>query len=314
MTGEEVPSGGIPGHIGFVCHNVGTTAAVADAVLEGIPLISRYVTLTGNGISTPCNLEVLIGTPINELIEQAGGYTDSVNKLILGGPMMGLTLENDQVPITKAANCLLAADHSESPSNSTALACIRCGRCAEACPVTLLPQQMYWYSRAKDLEKVQEYNLFDCIECGCCSHVCPSHIPLVQYFRYAKTESRAKKREVEASERARARHEARVARQARIKAERAALMAKKKAALAKNTAAKKARDSDPKKAAIEAAKNATAEKKAKMAQQGVEPENTENLTEAQKKAIDEADARRSESSAEIKKGEEATTSSEQQGP
>lgn len=296
LTGQEVPSGGIPAQIGIVCHNVGTAAAVADAVLEGRPLISRYVTLTGNGISQPCNLEVLIGTPINKLIEQAGGYTPTVEKLILGGPMMGFTLASDNVPITKAANCLLAADSTEAPDSGTALACIRCGRCAEACPVSLLPQQMYWYARAKELEKVQEYNLFDCIECGCCSHVCPSHIPLVQYYRYAKTESWANEREKLAADRARARHEARAARLERIQAERKALLAKKKAMLAKKTAVKKTGDdaADPKKAAIEAAMKRAAEKKAQLAQQGVRPENTEQLSEAQQRAITEADARRRE--------------------
>ncbi|MEJ1383966.1 MAG: electron transport complex subunit RsxC [Candidatus Sedimenticola sp. (ex Thyasira tokunagai)] len=313
LTGEEIPSGGIPSQIGFVCHNVGTAAAVADAVLEGKPLISRYVTLTGSGISNPCNLEVLIGTPANELIEQAGGYTATVEKLILGGPMMGFTLESDAVPITKAANCLLATDSTESPSSGVALACIRCGRCAEACPVSLLPQQMYWYSRAKDLEKTQQYNLFDCIECGCCSHVCPSHIPLVQYFRFAKTESWAKERETKASDRARARSEARTARQERIKAERKALQAKKKAALAKKKAAEKEGGSDPKKAAIEAAKARAAKKKTQMAQEGVEPGNTENLTDTQQKAIDEVDSRRGEVAAEMRKDEEATDSSEQKG-
>ncbi|MES9884585.1 MAG: electron transport complex subunit RsxC [Sedimenticola sp.] len=317
LTGKEVPSGAIPSQIGFVCHNVGTAAAVADAVLEGKPLISRYVTLTGKGISKPCNLEVLIGTSAKELVEQAGGYTDKVEKLILGGPMMGFTLESDAVPITKAANCLLATDSSESPSTGSALACIRCGRCAEACPVSLLPQQMYWHSRANNFEKAQEYNLFDCIECGCCSHVCPSRIPLVQYFRYAKTESWAKERTAKATDRARARSEAKTIRQERIQAERKALLAKKKAALAKKAKAKpaadKEADADPKKAAIDAAKKRAAEKKAAMAKNGIEPGNTENLTDAQQQAINEADARRNGSGAEMKKGEEATATSEQKG-
>ncbi len=304
LTGKEVPSGGIPAQVGIVCHNVSTAAAVADAVIEHKPLISRYVTLTGEGVETPRNLVALIGTPVSELIRQAGGYSDRISRLILGGPMMGFTLESDDVPITKAANCLLAASNSEAPDSGPAMPCIRCGRCAEACPVNLLPQQMYWYARAKDLEKTQEYNLFDCIECGCCSHVCPSHIPLVQYYRYAKMESWSQEEEKRKSEHARMRHEARVARLERIEAERKAKLRKKKDALAKKPAAAKGRTkpdsakedgADPKKAAIEAAMKRAAEKKAKLSEEGVTPRNTENLTPAQQKQIDKAEERRADS-------------------
>ncbi|WP_241086290.1 electron transport complex subunit RsxC [Candidatus Vondammii sp. HM_W22] len=292
LLGTEVPSGGIPAHIGVVCHNVGTAATVADAVLEGKPLISRYLTITGEGVNSPCNMKALIGTPAVELIDQAGGYAAAAAKLIMGGPMMGFTLHEDRVPITKATNCLLVSSLSESPEASPALACIRCGKCAEVCPVNLLPQQMYWYARAKDLEKAQDYNLFDCIECGCCSHVCPSHIPLVQYYRYAKTESWAQERETKSAEHARLRHEAREARLERLKAERKARLGKKKEALAKKSTAKKADGVDPKKAAIEAAMKRAAEKKANLSENGIKPENTEQLTEAQQRAIADADARR----------------------
>ena len=305
LIGTEVPSGGIPAHIGIVCHNVGTAATVADAVLEGKPLISRYVTITGEGVNSPRNLEVMVGTPAAELIDQAGGYTEAAAKLIMGGPMMGFTLHEDMVPITKAANCLLVASLSETPEASPALACIRCGKCAEVCPVNLLPQQMYWYARAKDLEKAQEYNLFDCIECGCCSHVCPSHIPLVQYYRYAKTESWALERETRAAEHARLRHEAREARLERLKAERKARLGKKKEALAKKPAANKADGIDPKKAAIEAAMKRAAEKKASLSEKGIKPENTEQLTEAQQRAIADVDARRAT--------DKETATSDQQG-
>jgi ferredoxin len=109
--------------------------------------------------------------------------------------MMGFRVDSDALPITKAANCILALTPDESPDPGEPLACIRCGRCAEVCPANLLPQQLYWHARAKDLDKVQDYNLFDCIECGCCAVVCPSHIPLVQYYRFAKTESWARESE-----------------------------------------------------------------------------------------------------------------------
>jgi len=294
LTGKEVPSGEIPARIGIVCQNVGTAKAVADAVLRSQPLISRYVTLTGEGIASPCNMETLIGTSSAELIEQAGGYTGKQRLLIMGGPMMGFTLHSDQVPIVKASNCLLAASSREAPDPGPAVACIRCGQCAEVCPVSLLPQQMYWYARAKDLEKTQEYNLFDCIECGCCSHVCPSHIPLVQYFRYAKNESWDQERDKKSAELARQRHEARQARLAALEAEKAERARKKRAALAKSkaTADTGRAAPDPKKAAIEAALKRAAEKKARLASEGVKPQNTENLTDDQQRQIRQADARR----------------------
>jgi len=290
LTGQEVPSNGLPALLGMVCHNVGTAAAIADAVLTGRPLISRVVTVTGQGVQAPCNREVLIGTPAAALIAQAGGYTAQAHKLILGGPMMGFALHTDAVPITKGSNCLLAASLAEAPDPGPVRPCIRCGECARVCPVNLLPQQLYWYTRARDLEKVQDHHLFDCIECGCCSHVCPSHIPLVQYYRHAKTASWAQERERRKADQARRRHDAREARVQRQEEARQARLRQKQEALERT--APPGATADPKKAAIEAALRRAAAKKQALAAQGVGPRNTEDLTPAQQRQVDEAKARR----------------------
>lgn len=231
LTGKEVPSGGLPLEIGVICHNVATAVAVDAALNQGRPLLSRVVTVAGAGVRTPCNLDVLVGTPVSAVIAACGGYTDDAKRLIMGGPMMGFTLDNDAVPIVKTSNCILVAAAAEAPDPPPALPCIRCGACAEVCPALLLPQQLYWHSRAKEFDKVQDYRLFDCIECGCCAYVCPSHIPLVQYYRYAKTEIWAQERDKRKADLARQRHEFRLQRQQRDKAERDARMQQKKAAL-----------------------------------------------------------------------------------
>jgi electron transport complex protein RnfC len=270
LTGKEVPSHGIPAQIGIMCQNVGTALAVAGAVLAGRPLISRYVTVTGRGIRSPRNLETRIGTSAAELIAHCGGYAHPIRKLVLGGPMMGFTLDAEDVPITKAANCVLALTAEESPDPGQPLPCIRCGNCAAVCPMSLLPQQLYWHARAQDLDKVQDYKLFDCIECGCCAHVCPSHIPLVQYYRYAKTASWAREQEKRKAEHVRERHAAREARLARQEAERQAKLREKKEALEdKPVAAGRDGAEDPKKAAIEAARKRAAAKKAALAERAM---------------------------------------------
>ena len=146
LTGKEVPSQGLPATIGVVCQNVATTVAVANAVLRGQPLIERIVTITGQGVRQPRNVRMLLGTPINFAIEQSGGYSEQVHQLIMGGPMMGFNLHRDDVPVTKAVNCLLAASLQEAPDPVPERPCIRCGECARVCPVELLPQQIYWYA------------------------------------------------------------------------------------------------------------------------------------------------------------------------
>lgn len=252
ITGQEVPSHGLPLHIGIVVQNVATVLAVHDAIELGRPLISRIVTVAGSGIRNPRNYDVLIGTPMNTLLRENETHLP-LDRLIMGGPMMGFALHTDAAPIIKTTNCLLAL--AEPPQQrGPVLPCIRCGACTEACPVSLLPQQLYWFSAARDYDKVQEHNLFDCIECGCCAYVCPSNIPLVHYYRHAKGEIWKKEQEKERSDMARKRHEFRLERIDREKRERAERHAKKREELT-GTAPANAGDetSDAKKAAILAA-------------------------------------------------------------
>ncbi|MGX2039730.1 electron transport complex subunit RsxC [Methylocaldum sp. MU1018] len=231
LTGREVPTRGIPADVGIVCQNVGTAAAVCNAVVRGMPLMSRIATVTGRGVKQPQNILARIGTPLADLIRQCGGYTNEAERLVLGGPMMGFDVPTDDLPLTKSANCLLVAGRNELIGEKRSLPCIRCGACAEVCPVNLLPQQLYWYGRSDQIERALDYELFDCIECGCCDYVCPSHIPLVQYFRAAKGKAVAKRREREKADHARLRFESRQARKELEKRERAESAKRKKESL-----------------------------------------------------------------------------------
>lgn len=257
LTGKQVPSGGLPADVGVICQNIGSTVAVYHAVFEGRPLISRITTVTGEAVSRPGNFEVLLGTPMDYLLDKAGFQGDANERLIMGGPMMGFTVPDTSVPIVKTTNCLLAPSRSELPTPPPAQACIRCGMCAEACPVSLLPQQMFWFAQGKEVEKLEAHNLFDCIECGACSWVCPSHIPLVQYYRASKAEILQLRRDHEKSEHSRARFEARQERLAREEAEKDAKRAARKKAAeekARKAAESGSTEEDPIQAAIDRAR------------------------------------------------------------
>ena len=222
LTNKEVPAGRRPIDIGIVMLNVGTAFAIAQAVLDDHPLLSRVVTVTGEPLSQPQNVLALIGTPVSDLLNFCGYQHKQPYKVIMGGPMMGFTLPDLTVPITKTTNCILAPSKHELPPAAEEQDCIRCSACADVCPASLLPQQLLWYSKAKDPVKLDEYNLFDCIECGACAYVCPSEIPLVQYYRVAKAEIREQQRESVKAEQAKARFEARNARLEREKQQRMA--------------------------------------------------------------------------------------------
>ena len=221
LTGLEVPSQGLPLDLGIVCYNVGTVYAVYNAVILGEPLVSRIVTMTGKAIKQPCNLEVLIGTPISNLIEECGGVTEDFDLLLMGGPMMGFPLQSDDLPVTKTTNCIIATTPADVLTRrQSPMPCIRCGDCAAVCPVSLLPQQLYWFARSEDHDRLKEYKLMDCIECGCCAYVCPSHLPLVQYYQTAKTNIWNIERQHLKSEKARNRFESREKRLDKEKQER----------------------------------------------------------------------------------------------
>ena len=285
LTGKMVPSHGLPIDIGVVCHNVGTAVAVNNAITHGRPLLSRIMTVTGPAVNNARNYEVLIGTPMCDVLAHCGVKQDDLGKLIMGGPMMGFALHSCDSPVIKTCNCLLLERQHDVEHVSPAKPCIRCGACADVCPIKLMPQQLYWHARARDFEKTEDYNLFDCIECGCCAHVCPSDIPLVQYYRFAKTEIWQQQRDREKSDQARERHEFREVRLEREKREKAEKHKKRAQALKPKT--DKQSTEDAKKAVIEAALA-----RAKKKKEQVQPKNVDHLTTEQQAKIDEADARR----------------------
>lgn len=248
LTGREIPSGHHSADIGVICVNVGTAVAAWRAVRFGEPLVSRVTTIVGDALGTQRNIDVLLGTPISYLLAQHGFNANNASRVVMGGPMMGFTLLDLAAPVIKTTNCILAPSKQELPEPMPAQACIRCGMCAEACPVGLLPQQLFWYAQAEDFDRLESHNLFDCIECGACSYVCPSTIPLVQYYRAAKGSIRLHEIEKEKSDRSRQRFEFRQQRIAKEEAEKEA----------KRLARQKAAEEAKKKLAEKAAETAAA--------------------------------------------------------
>lgn len=304
--GIEVPHDKRATDVGVQVFNVATIRALYRYFELGEPAISRIVTVTGN-VHAPKNVEVLFGTPLPALLQFAGGVRNNTSHYIMGGPMMGFDMPSIEVPITKAANCIIAASPNLFEPLPEAMPCIRCARCADVCPINLQPQELYWFAKADNFEKARDYKLFDCIECGCCSYVCPSNIPLVQYYRYAKSEIIATDKAKEAANLARERNEFRLSRIEREKQERATKHAERaqgaktedvKASsevpeLAAQTPAVVTTD-DAKKAAIAAAIERAKALKAQAAAEGVQPKNVENLSSSVQKEIKEVDAHRAQ--------------------
>ncbi|WP_035416486.1 electron transport complex subunit RsxC, partial [Ferrimonas kyonanensis] len=257
LTGQEVPSGKIPAQLGMVMQNVGSVFAIKRALFDGEPLIERVVTVTGQRTKQPGNYWVRLGSPIDWLLKQTRFNPQLLGqKVIIGGPMMGFTLPSLKAPVIKSTNCILVPSRKEMPGNARELNCIRCGECARACPQQLLPQQLYWHAKAKELDKAEALNLRDCIECGACAYVCPSDIPLVQYYRIAKSALRQEALKQQASDRAKIRFDAR---QARLEKEKQERENRHKAAAAKRKASAPAADSDAVQAALARIKKAKPE-------------------------------------------------------
>jgi len=185
ITGREVPPGKLPVSVGCAVFNVSTFAAIYRAVRLGVPLTQRIVTISGEAIAQPQNFIVRIGTPVHDLVEVAGGLNDRTERVICGGPMMGVAQSDLSAPVVKATNSILCLlkDLNGAADNPV---CIRCGKCVEACPMLLQPVYLYRFGLAKDLKALNRLNLLDCMECGSCAFTCPGKLPLVEQFRKAK--------------------------------------------------------------------------------------------------------------------------------
>ena len=297
LTGTEVPADKRSTDVGVQCFNVATVLALHRYFDFGEPALSRIVTMTGH-VKHPANYEVLFGTPVTDLVQAAGGALEGTDDYVMGGPMMGFSLPSVQVPITKAANCIIASAPKLFAPAPPAMPCIRCVRCADVCPVSLQPQELYWFAKSSNLEKARDYNLFDCIECGCCSYACPSNIPLVQYYRFAKSEIIAQDRAKEAADLARERNEFRLMRIAREKQERAEKHAQKAAGAKTETtgleasSGETASSTDDAALAAKKAAIAAAIERAKAQKATIAPQNVADAQAAVKAEIAEIDARR----------------------
>ena len=193
LTGREVPPGKLPSEVGCLVMNVASVAFVAEYLKTGMPLIKKRVTVDGSSVKTPMNLEVLIGTPVGDVFEFSGGFASEPVKIIMGGPMMGVSLYSDELPVMKYTNALLALNEKDGkiPEENV---CIRCGRCVSVCPMNLLPFDIDRLVKANQYDDLDKYNVTDCIECGSCAYVCPSKRMLTQSLRLGKDILRRKEK------------------------------------------------------------------------------------------------------------------------
>ena len=191
LLGRQVPEGGLPADLGVAVYNVGTLAQIGDLLPQGAGLIERVVTVSGPGVAKPGNYRVPIGTPVGFLLQQTG-VIGSANEVILGGPMMGMTVASLEVPVTKGVSGVVVYERGDQDQQPrTVFPCIKCSRCVEACPMHLNPSLLGQLAQKREYGRMQaDFHLDQCFECGCCAYVCPSNIPLTQYFRIAKAVNR----------------------------------------------------------------------------------------------------------------------------
>jgi electron transport complex protein RnfC len=238
VTGQEVPTRGLPADVGVTCQSVATAAAIARWARAGEPCLSRVVTVTGSGVAQPRNVRARIGTPLAMLVEAAGGYRGAPLQLIAGGNMTGRALPSDEIGLAKAVNCVFVATDADLAPRLTAMErpCIRCGDCATVCPAALLPQQLNRAALADDEAGLVKLGVWDCIDCGCCDYVCPSQIPLAHRFRIARDRLRERAAAAERATAARERHERRERRlQEAARAEQQAFDAARRRAMERDT-------------------------------------------------------------------------------
>ena len=193
IAGREVPAGGLPLDIGCVVENVGTTLAIREAVINGRPLTERVTTVTGLPVRNPGNVLARLGTSYATLLEFCGGTTGPVAKVISGGPMMGFAQADMACTTSKTTSGLLFLPPG-AVSQFASMPCISCGRCLDACPMNLMPNELSQFLEAEDYDSAEAYNVMDCIECGCCAFECPAHRPLVQHMKSGKAFVMAKRR------------------------------------------------------------------------------------------------------------------------
>ena len=193
LTGRQVPSGKLPVNVGCAVFNVASFAAMYRAVYWGVPLTQRIVTVSGETVNKPQNFIVRLGTPFKDLIEAAGGLTDATERVVSGGPMMGIAQSDLSVPVVKATNAILCLPHDENGAAENPV-CLRCGKCVGVCPMGLQPLYIYRYAVCDDVKELKRLHLMDCMECGCCAFTCPGKLPLVEQIRKGKAMLREEKK------------------------------------------------------------------------------------------------------------------------
>ena len=182
VTGRQINSSMLPADAGCVVNNCDTIHAIYEAVHFGRPVMKKVMTITGNAIKEPQNLRVRTGTNFRELIEEVGGFTSEPEKIIAGGPMMGIPLISLDVPVVKTSSAILCMTKDEVAACEET-ACINCGRCVSVCPGRIIPAKLADYAKRHDKESFEKANGMECCECGCCSYICPAKRPLTQYIK-----------------------------------------------------------------------------------------------------------------------------------